>query len=524
MAARSGRGGDAGRGGSGTAGSTAASGGVATGGFGNTGADAGEGGVPGVGGTFPVAGTAGIGGISGGGTGGLPPFTWRCSVTVWGDGQCDCGCGIQDIDCESTDDLSECDTCNRFGSCNSYQCPGRINADNTTACNQPPAEWDCLDYYYDDGTYCDCGCGVMDPDCEGNDIANCDACGLSGGCAGGSCPGPIDPEDITTCAVPDGWNCPTNAYRDGGYCDCGCGEPDPDCTGTSRAFCQRCTSWGSCAEYDGFCSEHIDDIDNSICSGPPPTWSCNKRFYADGVLCHCGCGAVDPDCENKECEVCDAGGACSSRACPGMINPNDEANCVQPPVPEGWTCDSWSYGDGYTCHCGCGVQDYDCLTADLSACEDCSRCGGAQCPVAVMPGDSTKCSPPPPEWRCEASLYRDGFSCDCGCGALDPDCSGTSYEYCHNCPDSSCTDYTCTDIEPNDNAHCTNEPPPEWTCDFDFYGDGACDCGCGVVDSDCASAARSSCLFCNPRGGCSTVTCTNPNNPINANNNAICGG
>jgi hypothetical protein len=60
---------------------------------------------------------------------------------------------------------------------------------------------------------------------------------------------------------------------------------------------------------------------------------------------------------------------------------------------------------------------------------------------------------------------------------------------------------------------CTNNPgnrptcapvggvPAEWTCNADFYGvaDG-CDCGCGVVDLDCADATIASCEF----SGCAT--------------------
>jgi len=36
-------------------------------------------------------------------------------------------------------------------------------------------------------------------------------------------------------------------------------------------------------------------------------------------------------------------------------------------------------------------------------------------------------------------------------------------------------------------------PPEEWTCTGKFFGDGACDCGCGLVDLDCPNALGSSC-------------------------------
>ena len=69
----------------------------------------------------------------------------------------------------------------------------------------------------------------------------------------------------------------------------------------------------------------------------------------------------------------------------------------------------------------------------------------------------------------------------------DPDCTGTTPGYCSNCPEGSCANFNCVNLLPNDNAHCANEPPASWTCQFDFYGDGLCDCGCGAVDLDCES-------------------------------------
>jgi hypothetical protein len=519
MGARGGRGGNVGSGGA-----AAGTGGVSSGGFGNVGADAGEAGVPGVGGT-EIAGSGGVAGISGSagtaGTGGVAPVGWQCGAVIYGDGSCDCGCGVQDIDCKRSDDLDECVTCNDFGSCNKHDCPGRIDPEDTSSCITPPAEWSCLLYYYSDNASCDCGCGAPDPDCENEDIGSCNTCGLSGSCGGGSCPASIDPDDITTCAVPDGWTCGTTAYSDGFYCDCGCGAVDSDCGGSSRDYCSRCTSTGSCAETEGYCSDYIDADNNAICSGPPGNWTCNDRFYADGVLCHCGCGVIDPDCADSECEVCNAQGACSSRPCPGSIDPNNEQWCVQPEPPEGWTCDRHTYGDGVTCHCGCGVQDFDCLTADVSACEDCYKCSNRECPSNVDATDPTRCMPPPAGWRCGPETYLDG-NCDCGCGTPDPDCEQANIDYCSRCPDGSCTDESCVNLDPNDPAHCLNEPPPAWTCTWSFYGDTACDCGCGVIDVDCASPARSSCDFCNPEGGCSNMNCAA--GLINSENNAVCGG
>ncbi|HEY3499132.1 MAG TPA: hypothetical protein VGK73_30790, partial [Polyangiaceae bacterium] len=39
-----------------------------------------------------------------------------------------------------------------------------------------------------------------------------------------------------------------------------------------------------------------------------------------------------------------------------------------------------------------------------------------------------------------------------------------------------------------------------WTCPESWYQDGACDCGCGSVDLDCADATSASCDFCQECG------------------------
>ena len=47
-----------------------------------------------------------------------------------------------------------------------------------------PADWDCAEGAYDSGDGCDCGCGVIDPDCDGDESrAACDTCNGTGSCA-----------------------------------------------------------------------------------------------------------------------------------------------------------------------------------------------------------------------------------------------------------------------------------------------------------------------------------------------------
>lgn len=69
-----------------------------------------------------------------------------------------------------------------------------------------------------------------------------------------------------------------------------------------------------------------------------------------------------------------------------------------------------------------------------------------------------------------------------------------------------------------------DEPPPVegWGCDPSSYGgDDGCDCGCGVVDPDCADATSASCDRCDDIGSCAldATTCLD----VAADDNAACG-
>lgn len=66
---------------------------------------------------------------------------------------------------------------------------------------------------------------------------------------------------------------------------------------------------------------------------------------------------------------------------------------------------------------------------------------------------------------------------------------------------------------------CVPNPPAGWGggCDISYYNDGGCDCGCGIVDVDCADATVDSCEFCS--FGCSSTSCPGTINPTN---NATC--
>lgn len=445
------------------------------------------------------------GGNATGGSGGTisVPSAWGCPRAAYGDGKCDCGCWAPDIDCKKSD-LDHCEVCNATGSCNRNECPGNIDPDDTTHCTAPPDGWTCTPAAYNDGTVCDCACGVRDPDCKNGKVSSCDTCLTVGSCSNGPCPSNVSPTDNSQCVIPDRWVCDPLLYGNG-QCDCGCGTQDVDCPDSSYVSCQACHG---CSDVS--CNT-IDQQDNSICTVAPVNyWTCPARLYRDGTQCDCGCGFFDPDCASAnvaDCDRCNDTDSCSLQACPGIIDPEDNGRCKIPDPPPAWTCYPYQYGGNQRCDCGCGAPDIDCVSSDIGTCDECTNCGGTSCAESVNASDTTQCKPPTADWTCPSKYYFDG-TCDCGCGQLDPKCSGVEERYiCQNFPVEGCSGGIKTHIDPNHNEKCTISVPNGWTCDRGFYGDGLCDCGCGAVDVDCNSSNASACKKCDNTGSCSTVAC-----------------
>lgn len=144
--------------------------------------------------------------------------------------RCDCGCGTYDPDC----DYPQVE----LGNCHE----GQTCSETTFTCEGVPVPWveaGCLDSDYDagldNGCQCDCG-GVRDPDCdlEGAIESGCDAgdfCVLS---LTGSCYTPVP-----------GWTCDP-ALMANDECECGCGVMDPDCLNSTVDYCWFCGALGSC--------------------------------------------------------------------------------------------------------------------------------------------------------------------------------------------------------------------------------------------------------------------------------------
>ena len=63
----------------------------------------------------------------------VAPAAWACDPTSYGDGSCDCGCGVIDIDCDDATGAA-CETCDGVGSCSMDACPGTINPASNAVC------------------------------------------------------------------------------------------------------------------------------------------------------------------------------------------------------------------------------------------------------------------------------------------------------------------------------------------------------------------------------------------------------
>lgn len=147
-------------------------------------------------------------------------------------------------------------------------------------------------------------------------------------------------------------------------------------------------------------------------------------------------------------------------------------------VPEAWLCLLKTYSNNDGCDCGCGAVDPDCNVPGMRiiGCSETQVCNDTGTCVEVASIEE-----PPTDWICDADAYGSGDACDCECGAIDPDCSTGAVTTVANCDAYEaprCDRY----------GKCVEAPTVDvaWTCAPQWYGDGAiCDCDCGAFDPDC---------------------------------------
>lgn len=354
------------------------------------------------------------------------PLEWTCDVSFYNaqDG-CDCDCGIYDTDCDTNN-------VNPFGCSGTLDQPMLCHTDGTCA-YVVPSEWTCDDTWYMDGE-CDCDCGILEADCHENDPWNCEIteiCNRTGQCQ----------------EPPYEWSCSKYYYNTNDGCDCNCGAYDPDCDYDWVIY--------GCSDPREWCNTQ------GQCEIPVPgTWTCDIAFYYANDGCDCGCGALDPDCENTT----------DIYNCPDPFISNPEARCSITGeclyVPPEWTCDPSYYGNADDCDCECGAHDPDCDW--MNTIWNCA-------PEQICTYDGY-CIDYPPEWICLWRKYGDSQVCNCECGTYDPDCDNDQLPSTCLAP-GECTANGICDV-------------PGWTCESWFYGaDDGCDCECGVVDPDCSNDA-----------------------------------
>jgi hypothetical protein len=239
------------------------------------------------------------------------PTEWTCDATWYGDGECDCGCGALDIDCAGPE----------ASACTWNNCPtGEVPvADQNWLCFQAPAGWTCNAAYYNDGV-CDCGCGILDPECAGSADTDCD----ENRCGPGQT---VNAIENWLCEGGGGWTCTESWYSDAD-CDCGCGIIDPACTGPEDTACDYewcddpdlpaptenwlclppapdCLDNTDCAGdpageiCDTVAGECVECVDNGDCTGAGEV--CQLNFCVDPTACtYDGFTPVDQYCERDD--------------------------------------------------------------------------------------------------------------------------------------------------------------------------------------------------------------------------------
>ncbi len=363
------------------------------------------------------------------------------------------------------------------------------------------------------------------PSCEGRSCGD-DGCG--GTC--GECGGGTTCADLTGQCVANTWTCNPNAFGDGSWCDCACGETDPDCTSGEDALTVR-----GCENVLATCDA------NNACEGgfDPDDWSCDPRLLSDGSTCDCGCGIPDPDCldgdlpltgcadgescnpdgtcaacvpqcDGRQCGPDGCGGSCGACTELGASFCNPDGTCTAMCVPqcEGRACGPDGCGgecgacaDGQTCQTGvCVVPD------DSESCED--RCGGiapSGCSCEATCAQEENCCPDVFA-VCGCQPICDGKSCgDDGCGGTCGTCEqGARCDEASQCVDDPCDPDPC-------NGQGTCDPTSgACTCLQEYTGVACDECSQGRVDYPNCTPDPCTVFTCSAHGVCDPLdgSCT----------------
>ncbi len=372
------------------------------------------------------------------------------------------------------------------GQCGS--CASGLACGTTGRCTPP--SWTCNPSYYAAGDACDCGCGAADPDCADPSayLAGCSGdqvCDAAGTCAG---------------KAPASWTCGAGTYAGLDACHCGCGAVDPDCASGILPI-QGCGTGQPC-KADGTCGTCTPQCEGKKCGDNGcggSCGSCGEGTTCDAGACVSPCSPKPLVCKYNQCGsdgcggscgTCPSGFSCESGACEAVALPQAPTSCVGncgSKAPAGCYCTPTCAKNGTCC------KDYQAICSCAPACQ------GKQCGSDGCGGQCGKCSGDKPfcdaSQQCTAACTKqcDGKACgDDGCGGQCGSCGAGS---------------TCS---------WTNQCVPQaWNCPSNYFKDGqACDCGCGAVDPDCSDAKAlvfgcpTSTTVCDAAGLCKVSFCS----------------
>ncbi len=218
----------------------------------------------------------------------------------------------------------------------------------------------------------------------------------------------------------------------------------------------------------------------------PSGWiGCPKSDYADGKVCHCGCGAADPDCATWANPVngCGDKGACYKVKCPlGAC----EYLQVKAPCDDGLACTLNDLCDSGSCQGDsrdCSAYGSDCMAG---VCEE-------------------------PDGACRSKPANHNKACDDGAACTQDDrcslageCEGQKRDctkFDAACKAGACDEKlgTCQQIGSNDGGSCDDGDP---CTDHDACSNGSCEGKprCDALNEPC-KAGRCD----HATGGCSLV-------------------
>ena len=286
-----------------------------------------------------------------------------------------------------------------------------------------------------------------------------------------------------------------------------------------NGVCDPCTLLGGAMDDDCTTGCGADGTCASYLSWVTSTTTCLYYFGVEDPDCDtCGDGTKD---QNEWCDTTDFGSpaltcvdlgfAGGTLACDANCR-LDASGCLTVLPPES-VCDNWLDDDNDTFT--------DCEdTTDCNGTAACTPGNGAAGIACTEPTDCASNAGADPSCLIESAFGVTNGYCsefcnlgadDCGAGKICADFTlpsghGLCLKTCTGDPECRPADGVyCTDALGTGDLVCWLGAPASWTCDPTYFGgaDG-CDCGCGVLDPDCADATVGSCgpSYCNWTGSC----------------------